>query len=425
MSMAAESSQPIRSARTPSLVPPAAHDSPLPFEGFEWDGLPQICQALRSDDFLRFLGSEPLRFNRLAHAPCAGATLLRGADAERIRESFARYSAVHGRSGWKGTLADVERAVALVSRERPFHPVVEYLEKLIWDGQPRLDRLAADVLDVDKDAAESAAALVRKWCIAAVARAFEPGCAVDGMLVLLGGGRLTPDIFFRVLVPSGFYLDVPAGQGRKALLPLRQAWVYACHGLGAQAKGAEADALTNLLAATEDEVDGSFSVARERAPRTTVFGSIGEALPEIKLPGLARRVWGVPVGLKLDADKLAGCRDQIWAEAVVEYRKGAPWTLTPTEEEQRAGVLSGLGEPDPWGEVVLSLMKRRKSPQLQEILDEVMEVTLQFDTRPTEGWPMDDQRRLGSVLRSLGYAPVRVCKDSLRKVVWVRDGKPA
>ena len=234
MSMAAESSQPVRSARTASLVPPPAHDSPLPFEGFEWDGLPQICQALRSDDFLRFLGSEPLRFNRLAHAPCAGATLLRRTDAERIRESFARYSALHGRPGWKGTLADVERAVALVSRERPFHPVVEYLEKLSWDGQPRLDQLAVDVLAVDKDAAPSASAPVRKWCIAAVARAFEPGCAVDGMLVLLGGGRLSPDIFFRMLVPPGFYLDVPPEPGRKAHLPRRQAWVYGCHGLGAE-----------------------------------------------------------------------------------------------------------------------------------------------------------------------------------------------
>ena len=70
-------------------------------------------------------------------------------------------------------IADTERAIGLVARERPFHPVAEYLNRLTWDRKPRLYELASDVLNTTD--VELASPLVARWCIAAVARAFDPG----------------------------------------------------------------------------------------------------------------------------------------------------------------------------------------------------------------------------------------------------------
>ena len=392
----------------------------LPFVGFDWKGVPQLCQALRSEDFLKFLGSEPLRFDLLAQAPCAGTSPLNRADVERIREAFARYSAAHGRRGWKGKPAEIVQAITLVSRERPFHPVADYLQGLTWDGEPRLDRVSAEVLDVDSRAAGAASALLRKWCIAAVARAFRPGCAIDGVLVLLGEGRTPNDVFFRMLVPPGLYVDVPAESERKAHDPLRRAWVYACEGLADQATGPGASAFAAWLAATDDEVDGFFSIPGECAPRTTVFAATGESLPQTTSPGLAHRLWGIPVGPALNAGKLLEWRDQLWAEAVAEHQKGSAWTLSPAELEQQVDVEQWMAEPDPWAEHIVSFVGETQRLRIEQILEHL--AGLLVDDAPGEQrWAPRDRQRVARVIVPLGFVPERTRTGGFRVSYWVRN----
>ena len=398
-----------------------AKAAPPPFEGFDLEGLPQLCQALRSDEFRQFAGLPLLRFDRLAHAPCAGGAPLGRADAERIREAFARYAAGHGRAGWNGPQAEVERAIAIVSREHPFHPVAEYLEALSWDGERRLDRIAAEVLAVDRGGAACASRLIRKWCLAAVARAFEPGCAADGVLVLVGEGRLPLDLFLRTLVPARFYGDAPADPGGKSQDGLRSSWVYSCHGLPEQTGGERGEAFSRWIAATTDPVDGPFATAGEHAPRTSVFASTVETLPDVTSPGLARRLWAVPVGQSVDAGKLAGWRDQLWAEALAEHRKGSSRWLEPTEDEQRAAVARCLGDGDPWTEHAFAYMAKHAYAPIDDVLSHVEAAVLDAPPRRRE-WPLRERRRMGRVLRSLGHSRQRLWISGVKTVVWAPDG---
>jgi hypothetical protein len=183
----------------------------------------------------------------------------------------------------------------------------------------------------------------------------------------------------------------------------------------------------------DDPAEALFAVPAERAPRSTVFAATAENLPACGSYGLAHRLWGVPVGLHLDADKLVAWRDQLWAEAVSEYRKGSSWTLSPAEEERRGGVQGELSAPDEWEQQVLAFMKEHDQPRIEEILDDLfppeveiegydleeLSVSSDGDALVHREWTKPDEMRVGAILRDLGYAPVRMRKDGLRHIVWV------
>jgi predicted P-loop ATPase len=337
-----------------------------------------------------------------------------------VREAFGRYLQLHDRRDFKGTLANVASAVALVAREHPFHPVAEYLEKLVWDGTHRLARVAAEVLDVEPQSSETASQLIRKWCLSAVASAFRPGMSVEGVLVLVGGGRLPSDLFFRMLIPPGLYLDLPAGSEDRRRLQLRRAWVYAIPDIVRRAQRSSAAELASLLDDLDDDVEGPFAAPGERALRSTVFAATADDLPEVRSPGLAHRLWAVPVGMDLDADKLVAWRDQLWAEAVFEFRAGASWLLTPEEDGDRWRVGRGLRRPDPWDEHVLAFMKSHQRPRIEEVLDYVFQAIHGFDHGHAKWW-MSDHHRAGAVLESLGYVRRRLWSGGQRHVCWVPD----
>src|SRR5688572_22748906 len=101
-------------------------------------------------------------------------------------------------------------ALRLVASEKRFHPVRDYLEALKWDGLPRIATLPHDVLRIPAAAPwhTLSRALVRRWLIAAVARAMQPGCKVDTVLILCGPQGKKKSTFFAAL-GAGWFTDSP------------------------------------------------------------------------------------------------------------------------------------------------------------------------------------------------------------------------
>src|SRR4051794_35531003 len=89
------------------------------------------------------------------------------------------------KAGLRRIARDVVRdAINLRARERSYHPIQEWLDTLVWDGQKRANvwmttRLGADLNSYTQ-------AIGRMFLISLVARIFEPGCKVDYMPVLEG-----------------------------------------------------------------------------------------------------------------------------------------------------------------------------------------------------------------------------------------------
>lgn len=81
--------------------------------------------------------------------------------------------------------------------ERNFNPVQDYIRKEEWDGTPRIETAIIDYLGAEDTP------LIREqtklWFVAAVARAFEPGCKFDNVLTLPGPQGIGKSTFFKVI----------------------------------------------------------------------------------------------------------------------------------------------------------------------------------------------------------------------------------
>lgn len=86
--------------------------------------------------------------------------------------------------------------------ERSYNPVQEFIRKEEWDGVPRIETAIIDYLGAEDTP------LVREqtklWFVAAVARAFEPGCKFDNVLTLPGPQRIGKSTFFKTIGDKWF-----------------------------------------------------------------------------------------------------------------------------------------------------------------------------------------------------------------------------
>ena len=91
----------------------------------------------------------------------------------------------------------INKAINIVANENSYHPVVNFLENLHWDGKPRIDYMLSGYLGVEENFYTRE--VIRLLMKAAIKRVYEPGCKFEMMVVLVGGQGAGKSSFFRLL----------------------------------------------------------------------------------------------------------------------------------------------------------------------------------------------------------------------------------
>src|SRR5207247_7738015 len=95
------------------------------------------------------------------------------------------------------------------------------------------------------------------------------------------------------------------------------------------------------------------------SPRQCIFADSVNHTNYLRDETASRRFWPVK-STRILIDELARDRDQLWAEAVVCYRAGAPWWLeTPKLNQQAEAEQSARYEGDAWEPLVLEWAQQR------------------------------------------------------------------
>jgi predicted P-loop ATPase len=235
---------------------------------------------------------------------------------------------------------DIINAVEVVAKENSFHPVLNYFESLEWDGEPRLETWLQTYLMV----ADSpyVRAIGPRFLRSSVARIYKPGAKVDHVLVLEGPqGKKKKSQTVRALVPNEdwFTDNLSNVTNKDAKMEVAGVMIIEVAEMEALTR-ATSSAMKKFITLTFDRFRPPYGRHLIKWPRQCVFiGTINPIPGEgyLKDPtGESRRFWPVMCGKETDLDGLKRDRDQLWAEAVHQFKAGAPWWLETPELEALA-----------------------------------------------------------------------------------------
>lgn len=347
----------------------------------------------------------------------------READDTTLRRTYL--TALEDRYGMlRASEGTVMAAVLDVAREHEFDPVRDYFDGLTWDGVSRLSTWLHDYAGaVDLADTPEGSGLVRvygeKWMMSIVARAYEPGCKVDTMLVLMGGQGARKSSMLRAIAPAASFAAVQIDPSDKdSVLRASKFAVVEWPELAGASKR-EQEVLKDYFSLQEDRVRPPYARGDLRIPRRTVFAATTNEDDFLRDATGSRRYWPVRVG-QIDLDGLLAIKDQLWAEAVDLYRflsangRDHRWWLTPEQDAERTRQAEHFTASDPIQAKVWDCVVQNSG---RVTLDAVLD---HLDCKPSERARLASQ--VTASLRRLGCTS-KVVKEGGRAVRrWVHPG---
>ena len=223
----------------------------------------------------------------------------------------------------------VRQALSIACDDNRFHPVRDYLDSLIWDKTPRLDKWLTYYLGVTP-IPHYTEEVGRCWMISAVARIYEPGCIAKYALILEGEQDLGKSTALGILGGEWFTDDIAELGTKDAALQTANAWIVELSEL-ASTNRAAINTIKAFLSRKTDSFRKPFGRYVEDCPRhSVVAGTINPSTPYLADETGGVRFWPVTC-LAIDNEALRRDRDQLWAEAVHRYRIGEHWYLESDE----------------------------------------------------------------------------------------------
>lgn len=311
-------------------------------------------------------------------------------------------------------------AVTKIADDNRFHPVRDYLDGLEWDGVPRLDTWLKDYHKA-VGPEPYLSTVSRKVLCAMVARIYRPGIKFDYVLILEGLQGSRKSTALRTLAGDAWFTDAALDlKNKDAALGLRSKWVFELGELGVVAHS-DVRALKAFITQQVDYVRAPYGRRHESHARQCVF--IGSTNDEEYLKDVTgnRRFWPVNVG-NCDVEALANNRDQLFAEAVVQYGLGENLWIEDAQVEAQASEEQGARVfQDAWVERISQFLN---SPDPNFPLSNFSTWDL-FDTfGPLNNCShlRSEQMRVGDILRGLGYKKKRMrsTKGGLKNA-WVKN----
>ena len=276
-----------------------------------------------------------------------------------------------------------------------FHPVTDWLDTLVWDGIPRIDKWLSAAFGCDDTAYHRAVG--SKFLCAAVRRVRHPGCKFDTMPVLEGSQGIGKSRCCAILFGQWFSDSIHTDlAGKDAAMSLVGAW------------GLELGEIDHLIRNEVETVKAFLSRAIDRyrppygklvvdRPRQGVLIGTTNTTDYLRDPTGNRRIWPIACNAA-DADWLALHRDQLWAEACVREAAGETlWLDDEATRKQATVIQSDRLMDDAWSDKVAGYLAGKVEVTVADVMTNGIEI-------PVDRQDRRGQMRIASILRAQGWA---------------------
>jgi predicted P-loop ATPase len=338
---------------------------------------------------------EWLRFNELALK--AEVLTTRGwqvVQDEHLNDAMVQLS----QNGWTIAQELVDKAVNYVARQRSIHPVREYLLSL----ESRTDLEPFDLDEVAprffKTTNPLHIAMWRKWLIGAAARALDPGCQMDYVLVLHSASQgMKKSSAFGVL-GNGYHTSSVPDNDKDFILNLHSHWLFELAELDHVTSKRASGHLKNLITTRQDSFRVPYGRTTQKRPRQSVFCGTVNRAEFLKDETGNRRYWVVPLEAEVDLPALEKARDAIWLGAVRAHRAGELPMLSREQEQASEGQNASHLAVDPWADHVEALLKGSPTGRPVRVPDVLSHLHI-----PLERHTREAARRVCAIAEGLGW----------------------
>ena len=294
--------------------------------------------------------------------------------------------------GLHTTTQIISEAIRWAAAKRSTHPVREWLATLQWDGVERVDRWLTTYCSAqDTDLVR---AMGRAWLVQACARAIEPGCKADAVLVLKGVQGCRKSTTCAVLGGAWFSDSEIDLASKDKYTQLEGVWVYELSEMDAMRR-ADARALKAFVSSQHDKYRPAYGRNTQEVARSTVFVGTTNDDEFLVDPTGSRRYWVVEVG-QCAPEALEADRDQLWAEAAQYAKAGERWHLPVNLDLERAESAEKYAPVDSWESAIAEWVVGEDG----FTLDEVWRKALGNDRSSASR--LDDMR-MATIVRRLGF----------------------
>lgn len=315
--------------------------------------------------------------------------------------------AIKASEGVLYSVDSVQRAVSGAARAASYHPVLDYLSSLSWDGQERVATWLQDYLGAEGGGPPTGL----WWLVSAVARVCDPGCQADHMLVLEGGQGVGKSTAASILGGPWYSGELGDLESKDAAQSLAGAWLVEIAELDAFRRS-QVTRIKTFLSTRCDHYRPSYGRNVVDRKRQCVFIGTTNEFKYLQDASGGRRFWPVRV-CGCDVAALERDRDQLWAEAYHLYRQGQRWWPVAGESRELAESADERYATDPWEDDVERWIRdRMEPPTMREILAGACRMDVDRMDRSSA-------TRVGIILTRLGYRSKQVRRNGVQVRIYV------
>ncbi len=224
----------------------------------------------------------------------------------------------------------VEKSIDLEADRNKYHPIRDYLNGLVWDGQERIRYVLYHFLGapINNLTYES----MKMFLLGAISRVFRPGIKFEYMLCLVGGQGVGKSTFFRLLAMNDdwFTDDLKKLDDENVYRRLRGHWIIELSEMVATARAKSIEEIKSFLSRQKENYKDLYALHAVDRPRQCVFGGTSNKKKFLPFDRTGNRRF-VPVQTdcsQMEVHILANEKEsrvyleQVWAEAMVIFRSG-------------------------------------------------------------------------------------------------------
>jgi hypothetical protein len=325
----------------------------------------------------------------------------------------------------------VRTAIENKAHLNKFNPLKQYIESEEWDGVCRVESALHKYMNAYDDDDDYIRFASKSFFVSMIARAYDPGCKVDTMIVLEGPQKRGKSLFFKIIAKEWF-TDSLGGIGTsEAYYNLRKFWIIEMAEL-ATIRKSTIETVKSFLTKTDDSFRPAYGRNTVTYKRRNIFAGTTNESQYLVDPTGNRRF--LPIKVRgLNKDALEKDVNQLLAEALVMYSNGVSWenhdneleyiiNKSQNERRERDDYLEDLLtdyinyniDPTSIGVIV---GKSREQPLTKVRVSDILD--LYNGTLGSNKYIIE--KKLGGILRERGYERKNIRVNGAKKWVFVKE----